>query len=144
MVKTEARAISPAIAGALPKGETLDACNLRVGFARSLCNTKAKLAIKQNDKQEFYGGITMKRLIRIVICIVASGIFLFLSGYGNLLNDISPSLAVTSFIGMTILFSIITILLWEMHLNTNEKINILSKEVNDLKEKIKKDNSQNR
>ena len=86
----------------------------------------------------------MKRLIRIVICIVASGIFLFLSGYGNLLNDISPSLAVTSFIGMTILFSIITILLWEMHLNTNEKINILSKEVNDLKEKIKKDNSQNR
>ena len=29
-------------------------CNLRgMGFARSLCNTKAKLAIKQNDKQEF-------------------------------------------------------------------------------------------
>ena len=24
-----------------------------MGFARSLCNTKAKLAIKQNDKQEF-------------------------------------------------------------------------------------------
>ena len=32
--------------------------NLRgMGFARSLCNTKAKLAIKQNDKQEFDGGI---------------------------------------------------------------------------------------
>ena len=24
--------------------------NSRMGFARSLCNTKAKLAIKQNDK----------------------------------------------------------------------------------------------
>ena len=43
-------------AGALPKGEPLDACNLRgMGFARSRrllqrCNTRAKLAIKQNDK----------------------------------------------------------------------------------------------
>ena len=43
--------LSPAIAGALPMGEPLDACNLRgMGFAQSLCNTKAKLAIKQNDK----------------------------------------------------------------------------------------------
>ena len=48
--------LSPATAGALPEGalpegEPLDACNFRgMGFDRSLCNTKAKLAIKQNDK----------------------------------------------------------------------------------------------
>ena len=31
--------------------EPLDACNFRgMGFALCLCNTKAKLAIKQNDK----------------------------------------------------------------------------------------------
>ena len=40
-------ALSPAIAGALPKGEPLDTRNLRgMGFARSLCITKAKLVIK--------------------------------------------------------------------------------------------------
>ena len=30
--------------------------NRGMGFARSLCNTKAKLAIKRNDKKEFDGG----------------------------------------------------------------------------------------
>ena len=40
------RTLSPAIAGALPQGEPLDACIFKgMGFARSLCNTKAKLAI---------------------------------------------------------------------------------------------------
>ena len=45
-------------AGALPKGEPLGARNLRgMGFARSRrllqrCNTKAKLAIKQNTRQK--------------------------------------------------------------------------------------------
>ena len=40
-------ALSPAIAGALPQGEPLGARNFRgMGFARSVCNTKAKLAIK--------------------------------------------------------------------------------------------------
>ena len=37
--------LSPAIAGDLPKGEPWDTCNLRgMGFARSICNTNAKLA----------------------------------------------------------------------------------------------------
>ena len=37
----------PTPSGALPEGEPLNTCNLRgMGFARSLCNTKAKLAIK--------------------------------------------------------------------------------------------------
>ena len=50
------RTLSPAIAGALPQGEPLDACIFRgMGFARSLCNTKAKLAIKEvsNDFTNF-------------------------------------------------------------------------------------------
>ena len=46
------RTLSPAIAGALPQGEPLEACIFRgMGFARcqrclQRCNTKAKLAIK--------------------------------------------------------------------------------------------------
>ena len=44
----EWNALSPAIAGVLPKGEPLDARNLRgMSFALCLCNTKAKLAIKE-------------------------------------------------------------------------------------------------
>ena len=45
--KLPCKALSPAIAGALPKGEPLDTRNLRgMGFALCLCNTKAKLVIK--------------------------------------------------------------------------------------------------
>ena len=47
-------ALSPAIAGALPKGEPLGAHNLSgMGFALCLCNTKAKPAIKQNFNKHF-------------------------------------------------------------------------------------------
>ena len=34
-----------------------------MGFARSLCKTKAKLAIKQNDKQEFDEGVNDENFI---------------------------------------------------------------------------------
>ena len=44
----------PTPSGALPKGEPLDVRIFRgMGFALCLCITKAKLAMKQNDKQEF-------------------------------------------------------------------------------------------
>ena len=44
-------ALSPAIAGALPKGEPQDACNLRgMGAARCICKTNAKLAIKTEER----------------------------------------------------------------------------------------------
>ena len=44
--------LSPAIAGALPKGEPLGARNFRgMGFARRICNTNAKLAINKENKQ---------------------------------------------------------------------------------------------
>ena len=47
--------LSPAIAGALPKGEPWDACYFRgMGFARSICNTNAKLAINKS-KEVLYG-----------------------------------------------------------------------------------------
>ena len=43
--------LSPAIAGALPKGEPLNSRSLRgMGLALCLCKTKAKPAIKWNDK----------------------------------------------------------------------------------------------
>ena len=57
------RVVSTFLLRALPQSPTapapsrrepLGACNLRgMGFARSLCKTNAKLAIKQNDKLEF-------------------------------------------------------------------------------------------
>ncbi|MBQ8742127.1 MAG: hypothetical protein IJZ03_02010, partial [Clostridia bacterium] len=58
--------LSPAIAGALPKGEPLGARNLRgMGFALCLCNTKAKLAIKRKIiylKGEKYVFIIFKKV----------------------------------------------------------------------------------
>ena len=64
-----------------------------MGFARSICNTNAKLAITINKTliKEFD---CMKRALRIFICCLVSFIAVYLSGYGNLMNDISESLAV--------------------------------------------------
>ena len=45
--------LSPAIAGALPEGEPKDTCIFRgMGIDLCLCNTKAKLAIKQNIMED--------------------------------------------------------------------------------------------
>ena len=42
-----------------------------MGFARHVCNTNAKLAIKQNDKQEFDRGVIgVKKLLAFVFSLV--------------------------------------------------------------------------
>lgn len=77
----------------------------------------------------------MKRALSALICFVVSFIIVYLSGYGNLMNDISESLAITTFIGAVLVLSIILILLWEMHLSLKGKINDLSKRIEELEEK---------
>ena len=77
----------------------------------------------------------MKRALRVLICCFVSFIAVYLSGYGNLMNDISESLVVTTFLGAVFVLSIVFILIWEMYL----KIIDLTKRIEEL-EQNKKNN----
>lgn len=77
----------------------------------------------------------MKRALRICICLIVSFIVVLLSGYGNLMNDISESLAVTTFLGTMLVLSIFLVLLWELFLSFQVKINELAKRIEELEEK---------
>lgn len=77
----------------------------------------------------------MKRTIRILLCVLISFITVYLSGYGNLMNDISESLAVTTFIGAVVVLAILFSLLLEMYLCFKNKINELTKRIDELEQK---------
>ena len=77
----------------------------------------------------------MKRVLRILICCLVSVIVVYFSGYGNLMDDISESLAVTTFIGAVLVLSMVLILLLECYLNLKNKISMLSKRIDELEEK---------
>lgn len=77
----------------------------------------------------------MKRTIRILLCIIISFITVYLSGYGNLMNDISESLAATTFIGAVVVLAILFSLLLKMYLCFKSKINELTKRIDELEQK---------
>lgn len=81
----------------------------------------------------------MKRLLRCFVCVLVSFVAVYLSGYGNIMNDTTPSLAAAAFIGGVVVLSILVILLLEMYLYFKEKINELSEQINKL---IKKDKTE--
>ena len=76
----------------------------------------------------------MKRALRILICYFVSFIAVYLSGYGNLMNDISESLAVITFFGAVFVLSIIFVLIWEMYLGFRNKISNLTKRIEELEQ----------
>ena len=76
----------------------------------------------------------MKRALRVLICCFVSFIAVYLSGYGNLMNDISESLVVTTFLGAVFVLSIVFILIWEMYLGFRNKISNLTKRIEELEQ----------
>lgn len=77
----------------------------------------------------------MKRALRIFISLIASFVCVYLSGYGNLMNDISESSAVTAFFGAVLVLTLLTALLWELYLSLKGKISELTKRIEKLEEK---------
>ena len=77
----------------------------------------------------------MKRVLRILICCLVSFVAVYFSGYGNLMDDVSESLAVTTFVGAALILSMVFILLLECYLNLKNKISTLSKRIDELEEK---------
>ena len=77
----------------------------------------------------------MLKIFRFLVCCIVSFAVVYLSGYGNLMNDVSESLAITAFCGASIVLAIVIYLIWEMYLSFKAKIIELSKRIDELENK---------
>ena len=76
----------------------------------------------------------MMKVVRFFICFMISFAIVSLSGYGNLMNDISDSLAATTFIATILIITIFLSVLVEIYLNLRNKINSLTKRIEELEQ----------
>ncbi len=85
----------------------------------------------------------MKRLLRVLLCLVASFAGLYLTGFGWLMSDMeNESQIVWLFLGTSLLLATIFVLLWELYLHNKqenrelfERIDELEAEIRELKKK---------
>ena len=77
----------------------------------------------------------MFKALRFLISYLVSGVVVYLSGYGNLMEDVMPDVAARTFLLSTLVIAIIVTLVWEMYL----KIIDLTRRIEEL-EQNKKNN----
>ena len=77
----------------------------------------------------------MFKALRFLISYLVSGVAVYLSGYGNLMEDVMPDVAARTFLLSTLVIAIIVTLVWEMYL----KIIELTRRIEEL-EQNKKNN----
>ena len=77
----------------------------------------------------------MIKVFRFLICCIVSFAAIYLSGYGNLMNNLTDSLVVTTFCGATIVLAIVLFLILEIYLSNKRKINELSRRIDELENK---------
>ena len=80
----------------------------------------------------------MKRALRILLCIVAAFALLYLIGFGWLMAHMeNESQMVWLFLGTSVLFATIFVLLWELYLHSKQENQELSERVDELEAEIK-------
>ena len=81
----------------------------------------------------------MKRVLRILLCVVASFAALYLTGFGWLMSDMTNgSRIVWLFLGASLLFATIFVLLWELYLHGKQENQELSERVDELEAEIRR------
>ena len=81
----------------------------------------------------------MKRVLRILLCIVASFAVLYLTGFGWLMSDMeNESQIVWLFLGTSLLFATIFVLLWELYRHNKQENRELSERINELEAEIRR------
>lgn len=81
----------------------------------------------------------MKRLLRILLCLVASFAGLYLTGFGWLMDDMTNgSRIVWLFLGTSLLFATIFVLLWEQYLHSKQENQELSERIDELEAEIRR------
>ncbi len=89
----------------------------------------------------------MKRLLRILLCLVAAFAGLYLTGFGWLMSEMeNESQIVWLFLGASLLLATIFVLLWELYLYNKQENQELSRRIDELEAEIrqlkKKDESE--
>ena len=80
----------------------------------------------------------MKRVLRILLCIVASFAALYLTGFGWLMSDIANgSRIVWLFLGTSLLLATVFTLLWELYLHDKQENQELSARVSELEAEVR-------
>ena len=74
------------------------------------------------------------RSLRFLISYLVSGVALYLSGYGNLMEGVMPDVATRIFLLSTLVIAVIVIFIWEIYLGFNKRINDLTKRIDELGE----------
>jgi hypothetical protein len=77
----------------------------------------------------------MKRALRLVACLAISFVVVWLSGYGNVMNDISESLAVTAFLGAVLVLTMLVFGMWEMYWHFRGTVRELKERIEQLENK---------
>ena len=81
----------------------------------------------------------MKRLLRVLLCLVASFAGLYLTGFGWLMSDITnESRIVWLFLGTSLLLATIFVLLWELYLHNKQENRELSERIDELEAEIRR------
>jgi len=81
----------------------------------------------------------MKRALRILLCIVAAFALLYLIGFGWLMSHMeNESQMVWLFLGTSLLFATVFVLLWELYLHSEQEARELSERVDELEAEIRR------
>ncbi len=81
----------------------------------------------------------MKRLLRVLLCLVASFAGLYLTGFGWLMSDMeNESRIVWLFLGTSLLLATIFVLLWELYLHNKQENRELSERIDELEAEIRR------
>ena len=80
----------------------------------------------------------MKRLLRILLCLVASFAGLYLTGFGWLMSHMeNESQIVWLFLGTSLLLATIFVLLWELYLYSKRETSELTERIDELEAEIR-------
>ncbi len=74
------------------------------------------------------------RVLRFLVSYLVSGVAVYLSGYGNLMEDVMPDVAARTFLLSTLVIAIMLFLIWEIYLDCKNKIAELSRRIDKLEE----------
>ncbi len=72
------------------------------------------------------------RVLRFLASYLVSGVAVYMSGYGNLMEDVMPDVAARTFLLSTVVISIMLFLIWEIYLDYKNKIAELSRRIDKL------------
>ena len=85
----------------------------------------------------------MYKILRFLLCYAVAFVALYISGYKNLMNDISESLALTTFFLTALVLGVIAFLMLEMYLGFKTKVEKLNARITALEGKIQSADRQN-